>query len=74
MDGQKMVECRVDCVGEDEIQDGHGYDKEESLVLVGDVEAPWDAEERWGLVEAAGGVRVCRTHGMLHRQVILEEK
>lgn len=28
MNGQKMVECRVGCVGEDGIQDDHGYDKE----------------------------------------------
>jgi hypothetical protein len=27
MDGQRTVECRVDCVGEDGIQDGHGYGK-----------------------------------------------
>ena len=43
MDGQRRVEYRVDCVGEDGIQDGHGYDKAEccsSLVLVGDVEDP----------------------------------
>jgi len=25
------------------------------------VEVQWDAEERWGLAEAAGNVRVCRT-------------
>jgi hypothetical protein len=77
MDGQRMVECWVDRVGEDGIQDGHGYDKAEccgSLELVGDVKVPSDVEERWGLVEAAGGVRVCRTHGMLHRRVILRKK
>lgn len=38
------------------------------------MEVPWDVEERWGLAEAAGGVRVCRTHGMLHRRVILGDK
>ncbi len=38
------------------------------------MEVLWDVEEGWGLVEVAGGVRVCRTHGMLHRRVILEEK
>jgi len=73
MDGQRMVECRVDCVGEDGIQDGHGYDKAEccsSLVPVGDVEFPWHVEERWGLAGAAGGVHVYQTHGMLHRQVM----
>jgi len=74
MDGQRMVECRVDCAGEDGIQDSRGYDKAESLVLVGDVDVPWDVEQRWGLAGAAGGVRVCRTHVTLHRRVILREK
>jgi hypothetical protein len=74
MDGQRTVECRFDCVGEDGIQDGHGFEKAEccwSLMLVEDVKVPLDVEEQWGLAEAAAGARVCRTHGMLHRRVIL---